>query len=234
MGADQSRSPIEAQLRQDSVASTDLENVPNYVSYTVNRPIGGDEAQQAPLTSSTASTSSRSKLMKTFTKNSTLVVVNEGVKDAAADVEDAELKRLKEIPSFLPIIRASLSGSGGLAKADPDILERLDYRGLLDICQRYENHLRLSSSVVATDQADLARCIRETDKKVHDINKDLAERHKKFAKCAEKLKSVNEMAKSLNRCHLLLNENIERLETLNNMLPAEERLEPFVWTTHDD
>lgn len=39
------------------------------------------------------------------------------------------------------------------------------------------------------------------------------------------------MNKILNRCHLLLNENIEQIEVLNDMLPVEDRLEPFVWTT---
>ena len=40
-----------------------------------------------------------------------------------------------------------------------------------------------------------------------------------------------EMSQSVAKCHLLLNENIEQMETLNNMLPADLRLEPFVWTT---
>ena len=54
----------------------------------------------------------------------------------------------------------------------------------------------------------------------------------KYEKQTEKLKKgPTEMSKILSRCHMLLNENIEQLETLNNMLPVEERLEPFVWTT---
>jgi hypothetical protein len=38
-----------------------------------------------------------------------------------------DLIRLKDIPSFLPIMRASLSGGGSIVK-DPEILERLDNR----------------------------------------------------------------------------------------------------------
>ena len=55
---------------------------------------------------------------------------------------------------------------------------------------------------------------------------------KRCHKQTEKLKKgPAEMSKILSRCHMLLNENIEQLEILNNMLPVEERLEPFVWTT---
>jgi hypothetical protein len=45
------------------------------------------------------------------------------------------------------------------------------------------------------------------------------------------LKKVGEMSRVLTKCHLLLNENLEQLDILNNMLPCEERFEPFVWTT---
>ena len=59
----------------------------------------------------------------------------------------------------------------------------------------------------------------------------MSQRQKAFNKHAEGVKNVTEMTKILNKCHMLLNENIEQIEILNNMLPVEERLEPFVWTT---
>lgn len=156
-----------------------------------------------------------------------MVVVNQQDSTDAED-EDPELKRLKEIPSFLPIIRASLSGS---TVKDPDILERLDYRGLLGLCQRYQHHLRYCAGVVSTEQAEICKKIRDVDQRVIEINNLLQDRHKKYNKHAEKLSKVSEMSKNLNKCHLLLNENIEQMEILNNMLPPEDRLEPFVWTT---
>ena len=91
-------------------------------------------------------------LRKFVVKDSTLVLVNRPDSDSTLP-NDPELIRLREIPAFLPIMRASLSsgGSGSIVK-DPDILERLDNRGLMAICQRYENHLRISASVVSTQQ----------------------------------------------------------------------------------
>lgn len=57
------------------------------------------------------------------------------------------------------------------------------------------------------------------------------EKQKKFAKYAEKLSKVQDLSHQLNRCHMLLNQTLESMETLNNYLDIDERLEPFVWTT---
>lgn len=57
------------------------------------------------------------------------------------------------------------------------------------------------------------------------------DRQKKYAKYADKLSRVQELSHQLNRCHMLLNQTLESMETLNNYLDIEDRLEPFVWTT---
>jgi len=147
------------------------------------------------------------------------------------DKLDPDLVRLKEIPSFLPIMRASLTASGAAMVKDPDILERLDYRGLYALAQRYQNHLRFASGVVSTEQAELCKKVREVDEKIGQVTSEMTDRQRKFNKHVDKIKGVGEMTKVLNKCHMLLNENIEQIEVLNNMLPVEERLEPFVWTT---
>ena len=151
--------------RQESICSDS--EVP-YVSYTVNKPIGDSPkkgktskyrfasprlSKRSVSTTDTvvSDTSAAQKNPNRFGgKDSTLVVVNRTVPDVVVQ-EDPELVRLKEIPAFLPIMRASLSTGGGMAK-DPDILERLDNRGLMAICQRYEDHVRATASVVSTQQ----------------------------------------------------------------------------------
>lgn len=42
---------------------------------------------------------------------------------------------------------------------------------------------------------------------------------------------VQELSHQLNRCHMLLNQTLESIDTLNGYLDIEDRLEPFVWTT---
>ena len=79
---------------------------------------------------------------------------------------DPELQRLKEIPSFLPIIRCSTNATGAAKTKDPDILEALDHRGLHALAQRYQNHLRFSAGVVSTEQAEICRRVRDVDDKI--------------------------------------------------------------------
>ena len=53
----------------------------------------------------------------------------------------------------------------------------------------------------------------------------------RYAVHCTKLSAVREVSRTLARCHMLLNENIDMMEALNTSLPADMRLEPFVWTT---
>ena len=87
------------------------------------------------------------------------------------------------------------------------------------------------AGVVSTEQAEICRKVRDVDEKISTTASQMVERQRDLNKHAEKIKSVAEMNKILNKCHLLLNENIEQIEVLNDMLPVEDRLEPFVWTT---
>lgn len=139
--------------RQESVSSDfedrAQEQLP-YVSYTVNKPIGESSPKKKRFVGSGSGASKYrfaspkfqgSRLSKS--QHNTLVTVNQAAAGSAAPQEnlDPDLARLADIPSFLPIMRASLSSRGSL-QSDPDILERLDYRGLLSLCQRYQDHFR--------------------------------------------------------------------------------------------
>lgn len=217
--------------RLDSVAS-DVESsaeVP-YVSYTVNRPIGGDSPKKHKKKAAAAAAAETRR--PHHHPRGTMVTVSSDPSSSSSSApnseQDPELLRLREIPSFLPVMRASLSGSGA---KDPDILERLDFRGLSSMALRYEAFLRRSAEEVSARQAEIGRAVRRADGAAQRAAQGLQDRQKKYAKCQESLRGVSEVARSLARCHLLLNENIEQMEALNNLLPPEERLEPFVWTT---
>lgn len=71
----------------------------------------------------------------------------------------------------------------------------------------------------------------QIDGDITKIMNTCLEKQKRFARYAEKLSKVKELSRQLNRCHMLLNQTLESIETLNNYLPIEDRLEPFVWTT---
>jgi Leucine-rich repeat (LRR) protein len=57
------------------------------------------------------------------------------------------------------------------------------------------------------------------------------DKYKKLSKQQEKLSKVKEMSYLLNNCHIQLNQTLHLMENLNNTLPLDYRLEPFVWTT---
>lgn len=165
------------------------------------------------------------KKTNTDSKVHNIVVVKPAQADPTAD-KDPDLVKLQSIPMFLPIMRGTLNLPPGVR--DPEVLERLDPVGLFNLCARYQHHLNTNAQMIATEQAAL--CINmETE-----MNKMLnlaVDRQKRFARFAEQLNKVHELSRQLTRCHSLLNQTLESLETLNNLLPVEERLEPFVWTT---
>ena len=74
-------------------------------------------------------------------------------------------------------------------------------------------------------------CDVQVDSETSRLMAVMTERQKAFAKYAERLAKVHELTHQLNKCHLALNQTIDILEVLNNSLPLNQRLEPFVWTT---
>ncbi|XP_076056849.1 BLOC-1 related complex subunit 5 [Oratosquilla oratoria] len=193
-----------------------------YISYTVNRPIG-DSPKATPKGVRVLKGSPRRR--RRSPRPQEVVVVREA---NTSNVVDPELARLQSIPTFLPIMRSALTAPSA---RDPEILERLDTGGLLALARRYQHHLHLNAVVAAETQDRLTQRIRDVDAQVNEIVSNLMERQKTYARHAEKLNKVTEVSHALTRCHATLNLILESLDALNNSLPIEDRLEPFVWTT---
>lgn len=201
--------------RQGSVCS---EPDAPYVSYTARRPIG--ESPQGTPVKARGGRLARSlpRARLTASVHNTLVTVSRGEQ---AREGDRELARLQEIPTFLPVMQ---EGGG-------DIQGRLDPAPLTTLLQRYEDHLRTCATLVAAEQGNINKQVREVDAVTGSLVSGLQERQRRFAGHAARLAGVREVSRSLARCHMLLNENIDMMDALNNCLPADLRLEPFVWTT---
>ena len=201
--------------RQDSVCSDDVP----YVSYTVNKPIGESPKKVANKTkgrfSSPRLSRSLNKGKLAQSSHNTLVTVNKGV--AEGGKTDIELVRLSQIPGFTPVMQAGASG--------------MDHAPLASLLQRYEDHLRMCGTLVAAEQGNINRMVREVDSDMAQVTNILVDRQKKYERHCEKLAGVREVSRSLAKCHMLLNENIDMMDALNNSLPEDLRLEPFVWTT---
>lgn len=213
-----------------------------YISYTVNQPIGdspkisnkpslirGKSFGSSEVTRRKSSLGLRKTTVNSVKSTSTtahnIVVVKPAISDPDTD-KDPDLVKLQSIPMFLPIMRGTLNLPPGVR--DPEILERLDPVGLYNLCARYQHHLNANAQMIATEQNSL--CV-NIDTEINKIMTQAVERQKKFAKFAEHMNKVHELSKQLTKCHMQLNQTLESLETLNNLLPIKDRLEPFVWTT---
>ncbi|GBN37611.1 BLOC-1-related complex subunit 5 [Araneus ventricosus] len=210
-----------------------------YISYTVNRPIGDSPKlpSKSPAHSLRASatpsprSSPKAPRPKSYAGSSSghdIIVVKEGAPSMDTLETDAELIRIQKIPTFLPIMRGALNIP---TIHDPEVLDKLDYQCILRLCQRYQDHLKMCAEIVSTEQNALTQRIREIDFAITTLTNMLTERQKKFAKYAEQLGKVQEISNNLQRCQTGLKDIIKNMETLNNLLPPEERLEPFVMVT---
>ncbi|CAO1392632.1 unnamed protein product [Diamesa serratosioi] len=180
-------------------------------------------------TQSASTSTNRHSLKLQSTAHDTLVVVNRaGTKDTSID-KDPDIMRLQNIPMFLPVMRGTLSLP---ANRDPEILERLQPNHVLNMCSRLQSHYNLSATKVGQDQMAINGRIKETDQDITKLLNKMVEKQKMYSFYAESFARVRQISQQLSRCNTLLNQNIELMESLNNKLDLEDRLEPFVWTTN--
>lgn len=71
----------------------------------------------------------------------------------------------------------------------------------------------------------------QVDQDIAKLLNKTQERQKQYSTYAEAFSKVRQISQQLSRCNSMLNQNIELMESLNNVLDVEDRLEPFVWTT---
>lgn len=203
-----------------------------YVSY-IDRPIGGD----SPKISAYARRNVQGIGRKQFpavkakrpqsTSKHNIVVVKPGAKDD--DQEDQDTFRLKNIPTFLPVMRSTLNTN--TARSEPDILDKFQSIHLQNICNRLQQHYNICATKVGEDQRDIVNLVKTINNKVTVLYAKSVDQQKSYASYAEQFAKIRSISQQLSRCNSLLNENIESLETLNNFLAVEDRLEPFVWRT---
>ncbi|CAH1779286.1 unnamed protein product [Owenia fusiformis] len=218
MGAEQSNSsaaPLKSQRDED---------IP-YTSYSISKPINNDSPKASPRLKDKAKSShhrDKETNKDSHLKNNTLVVVAKG--NQGNTQIDPELLKLDAIPVFLPLMRGSLNIPN---MRDPEVLDKLDYRQVLEMCLRYQEHLRQSSEAVAFDQNALCVRIKEIDYITHSLMTSIVERQKKFAKYAEQIQKIGEINIVLNKVKMNVEQTTALMERLNNVLPPEDKLEPF-------
>ncbi|XP_052807317.1 BLOC-1-related complex subunit 5-like [Mya arenaria] len=226
MGAEQSRVPP-AGAPGSTIRSQRDEDIP-YTSLTISKPISADSPKSSPRNQGSRQRAAtmptqREMQARESTPKHNIVVVADGqtvIKDP-----DPELTRLDTIPVIYPILRGSLNLP--TSARDNELLERMDPEHLLMLCLRYQEHLKQLSESVAFDQNALCIRIKEIDCIIQKLMHTMVEKQKRYAKYAEQFQRTQETVTVLNRIKDTMNDIIPKMETLNKMLPADERMEPF-------
>ncbi|XP_032236600.2 BLOC-1-related complex subunit 5 [Nematostella vectensis] len=153
-----------------------------------------------------------------------IVVVSQKSQELTSQTLDPDLETLKYIPLVRPILNASVQVTPA---RELERLEKFDLRPALKLCSRYEDHLRQCSEAVAFDQDMLASRIKEVDVNSTAVLSAVNDRHRKLVHVIAHLKKVEEMSFTLRRIDASMKKIVPLIDRLNNILPEEERLDPF-------
>ncbi|KAK3096679.1 hypothetical protein FSP39_002323 [Pinctada imbricata] len=225
MGSDQS-TQLPAGAPGSSIKSQRDEDIP-YTSYSISKPIDSDSPRLSPRSSTNLSkqkpTPKDSKDPKDLNPKHDIVVVAGG--QSPEKDPDPELTKLNTIPVFYPIMKGSLNIP--TSSRDLDLLDKMDHQQLLQLCVRYQEHLRQLADAVAFDQNALCVRIKEIDCAITMLLNLMQERQKKYHKYADQFQRVSETLSVLNKVKDSIDGIVPKIETLNEMLPSEHRLEPL-------
>jgi len=158
-----------------------------------------------------------------------IIVVRAGSEHQRSSVgdptNDEDLKRLQEIPQFLPILRSALNQSG---LRDPaDIYTKFSYKPIFRLCQRMQDHLVITSETVAAEQNALGTRIREIDYAVSTLTNKAADRKKHDERACSEITKVRELSSQLKKISAMLQELMPTIAMINDQLPVDDRLAPF-------
>lgn len=102
---------------------------------------------------------------------------------------------------------------------------------LQNICSRLQVFMNNSANRTVSEQNEIYQKIRRVDMEMEKLQAANVERQKEYGQMAESFSKVRQIGHQLAKCNALLNQNLESLAELNDLLPIEDRLEPFLWTT---
>lgn len=174
---------------------------------------------------STSGTKSSHAIASSNLLTNSIVVVNEGAStSAAADPSaDPDLRRIKEIPRFLPLLRGVLPAHRDL----PDIHQKVDSRPIHRFLGRLQQHSRHCADTVTSEQGRIFAHIVEVDQLLSSLVKKTATGAKKLEALGAELRRTDALAEQLENTQVLFHELARSAESMNLLLPKAEQLAPL-------
>lgn len=151
-----------------------------------------------------------------------VVVVKPGTEPLPNPNDDEILKRFKEIPKFYPILKGALNQPG--LRNPPDITTKISHKPLLRFAVRIQDHIGQCARIVSSEQNALATKIKDNDYIITTLVGKLSERKKRLEHLSSELEKVRELRTEVADVMCLLQDLVPFAETLNELLPEEERL----------
>jgi hypothetical protein len=156
-----------------------------------------------------------------------IYVVSEGQpQNFSIKDEDEDLKNLNSLQYCKPVLRVSVQPA---TPKEFESLERFDLLPLLKLCTRYEDHLRQCSEAVTFDQDMLSSRVKEVDVNCASVMSAVSDRYRRLVHVAAHLRKVKELSLTLRRIDANIKRIVPTMDRLNNLLPEEQRLEPFTF-----
>lgn len=151
-----------------------------------------------------------------------VVTVKTGADSVSNPSDDEVLKRFKEIPKFYPILKSALNQAG--LRDPPDVLTKMSYRPILKFAYRIQEHLTQCAVVVSNDQNSLCTRIKDNDYVILTLTNKLNERRKRLERLSKELQKIRDIQAEVVNIKFLLQEIVPSVETLNELLPVDDRL----------
>ncbi|CAJ0607789.1 unnamed protein product [Cylicocyclus nassatus] len=181
--------------------------------------------QSASTSSPQSANSSFSFFSGRPSKKSKGIVVVSGGNAKVEKLEDDEVyKRFQEIPRFLPIYRHAV---GKKDLSPNEYQQRVNSRPLFKMALRLQQHLKICSKAVSTDQSQIISAIKAVEGSAAVVTTALIERKKAADGLVDELQSINKLRDDILHIRIMLEELVPMAETLNELLVPEDRLPPL-------
>lgn len=154
-----------------------------------------------------------------------VVVVRDGTIIKAQDPnDDSDMKRLKDMPRFLPILRTAIGRR--------DICEHREIspRPFLQLSLRLSNHFALCAKAVNIKQSQLSGAIKTLDGRLGEIASEITERKKRLDGLCEALARVEQINEELQKMNDTFGALTASLEDLSLLLPPDLHIPPLTIT----
>ncbi|KAI6242683.1 BLOC-1-related complex subunit 5 [Aphelenchoides fujianensis] len=196
----------------------------NDVTKSARNPVvvgmGNEQSQagpSAPTSSSSFSFLNRKSTRSSQKTHSPVVVANQRRTDPN---EDENLKKLREIPRFQPLLKGVLPGQ----RDPPGVFQKIDPKHISRFVHRLQIHFAACHRAVGAEQTALCTKITEVDTTTSDVFKRTSIHAKKYETLTADLKRIQTLESNLDSLQTLLEDVTRGLQTLNELLPDDQRL----------